>query len=55
VGIPYHATIGKKAVAEKKVEFKIRKTGERKMLATEEIVKLIKGALCLQPENKRTN
>ena len=42
IGIPYHAIVGKKAVAEGKVELKIRKTGERKMIETSELILMIK-------------
>ena len=39
IGIPYHAIIGKKAVEDGKIEFKVRKTGERNMLSIEEVIR----------------
>ncbi|PIR17343.1 MAG: proline--tRNA ligase [Deltaproteobacteria bacterium CG11_big_fil_rev_8_21_14_0_20_49_13] len=45
IGIPYHVVIGKKAIAEGKVELKIRKTGERKMVSLQEAADLIKNKL----------
>ena len=41
IGIPYHAIIGKKAVEDGKIEFKVRKTGERNMLSIEEVIKKV--------------
>ena len=42
IGIPYHAIIGKKAVEEGKIELKVRKTSERKMVDAKHIVNLVK-------------
>ncbi|MBI2092220.1 MAG: proline--tRNA ligase [Deltaproteobacteria bacterium] len=41
IGIPYQAIIGKKAIEQGKIEFKIRKTGERKMVGAKDIIDLI--------------
>ena len=41
IGIPLRVTIGKKALSEGKIEVKIRKSGEVKILETDEAVDFI--------------
>jgi prolyl-tRNA synthetase len=41
IGIPYHVIVGKKALDAGKLEMKVRRTGERKMVQAEEIIGLI--------------
>jgi prolyl-tRNA synthetase len=41
IGIPLRVTIGKKALSEQKMEVKIRKSGEVKILATDKVVDFI--------------
>ncbi len=45
IGIPYHAVIGKKALEENKVELKVRKTGEREMVSTKDLLKTVNKSL----------
>ncbi len=45
IGIPYHVVVGKKAIEAGALEVKNRKTGERKMMQTSEIIELVKNEL----------
>ncbi len=45
IGVPYQAIIGKKAMAEGKIEFKVRKTGERSMVELPDIIDRLKKEL----------
>ena len=42
IGIPLRVVVGQKNLAQNKVELKIRKTGENKLIAVDEIVNEVK-------------